>query len=59
MLDPKKFYNFLKKNNVNFFTGVPDSLLKNFISIFDKKKKEHLSEMKESQLLSSWTLFVL
>ena len=43
MLDPKKFYNFLKKNNVNFFTGVPDSLLKNFISIFDKKKKEHLS----------------
>ena len=43
MLDPKKFYNFLNKNNDNFFTGVPDSLLKNFISIFDKKKKEHLS----------------
>ena len=44
MLDPKKFYNFLKKNNINFFTGVPDSLLKNFICLFDKKKKEeHLS----------------
>ena len=44
MLDPKRFYNFLKKNNINFFTGVPDSLLKNFICLFEKKKiKEHLS----------------
>ena len=44
MLDSKKFYNFLKKNNINFFTGVPDSLLKNFIYLLDKKKKEeHLS----------------
>lgn len=43
MLDPKKFYNFLKKSNINFFTGVPDSLLKDFISLLDKKKKEHLS----------------
>ena len=44
MLDSKKFYNFLKKNNINFFTGVPDSLLKNFICLFDKKKiEEHLS----------------
>ena len=44
MLDPKKFYNLLRKNNINFFTGVPDSLLKNFISLFEKKKKkEHLS----------------
>ncbi len=26
------FYNLLKKNNIDFFTGVPDSLLKSFIS---------------------------
>lgn len=30
MLQPKKFYQILRKNNINFFTGVPDSLLKDF-----------------------------
>ncbi len=30
MIDPKKFYNSLIKNNFDFFTGVPDSLLKEF-----------------------------
>ena len=32
MFSPKEFYDFLKKNDINFFTGVPDSLLKNFCS---------------------------
>ena len=44
MLDPKKFCSTLKKNNINFITGVPDSLLKNIISLFEKKNlQEHLS----------------
>ena len=44
MLDPKIFCDTLKKNNINFITGVPDSLLKNIISLFEKKKiQEHLS----------------
>ena len=44
MLDPKKFCSLLKKNNINFITGVPDSLLKNIICLFEKKKiKDHLS----------------
>lgn len=44
MVDPLKFYNSLKKNNINFFTGVPDSLLKNLLILFEKKKViEHLS----------------
>ena len=30
MLDPKEFYNFLNSIGINFFTGVPDSLLKSF-----------------------------
>jgi phosphonopyruvate decarboxylase len=30
MLDPKEFFNFLKSIKINFFTGVPDSLLKSF-----------------------------
>lgn len=31
MIDPKKFIKFLKKNQINFFSGVPDSLLKPFL----------------------------
>lgn len=30
MLNPKEFCNSLKKNEIDFFTGVPDSLLKDF-----------------------------
>ena len=30
MLDPKEFFNFLQSIKINFFTGVPDSLLKSF-----------------------------
>ena len=30
MIDTKKFIKFLKRKNINFFTGVPDSLLKSF-----------------------------
>ena len=29
MIEPKQFYDLLLKNDVHFFTGVPDSLLKN------------------------------
>jgi phosphonopyruvate decarboxylase len=30
MISPENFFEVLKKNEVNFFTGVPDSLLKDF-----------------------------
>ncbi len=30
MISPEFFYNELQKENINFFTGVPDSLLKSF-----------------------------
>lgn len=32
MINPKEFYNELASNSINFFTGVPDSLLKEFCS---------------------------
>ena len=32
MIDPLKFINCMAKKNINFFTGVPDSLLKDLIS---------------------------
>ena len=40
MVDAKDFINHLLKKNINFFTGVPDSILKNFITClsFNKKK---------------------
>ena len=42
MIQPKDFCDILNKNNINFFSGVPDSLLKNFcayiIGNVDKEK---------------------
>ena len=35
MLNPEILVNFLKKNNINFFSGVPDSLLKDFCAYVD------------------------
>lgn len=32
MISPKYFFEELNKNGINFFTGVPDSLLKEFCS---------------------------
>jgi len=40
MIDAKKLFLFLKKSKINFFTGVPDSILKNFIYFLDTKKKK-------------------
>ncbi len=41
MISPKKFLTYLKKENINFFAGVPDSLLKDlcfYISDHTTKK---------------------
>lgn len=35
MLEPKLLVNFLKQNEVNFYTGVPDSLLKDFCAYIE------------------------
>ena len=41
MISPKIFYNHLIENNIDFFTGVPDSLLKNLCAyITDNTPKE-------------------
>lgn len=41
MIDPLKFINNLKKNNINFFTGVPDSLFSNLCVQFEKKERSN------------------
>ncbi len=42
MINTEDFYNYLVKKNFDFFTGVPDSLLKNLCAcISDKSDKKH------------------
>ncbi|HPV81600.1 MAG TPA: thiamine pyrophosphate-binding protein, partial [Nitrospira sp.] len=36
MIDPRKFVECLQSNNVDFFTGVPDSLLKEFCACLEQ-----------------------
>lgn len=54
MIDPKYLYDNLKENNVNFFAGVPDSLLKNFCSYIADNVSEdkHLIAANEGNALS-------
>tara|TARA_S200000501_G_C20817598_1_gene741325 strand:- start:445 stop:1560 length:1116 start_codon:yes stop_codon:yes gene_type:complete len=48
------FLRDLKKNDIRFFTGVPDSLLKNFTNILEDKldKKEHIIAANEGLAVS-------
>ena len=40
MINTNLFFKFLKKNGIDFFTGVPDSILKETKQHFSKKKKQ-------------------
>jgi phosphonopyruvate decarboxylase len=40
MINANDLFFLLKKNKINFFTGVPDSVLKTFSDILDLQKKE-------------------
>lgn len=44
MIDPKVFFDTLKNRGIDFFTGVPDSLLKNFCSclLSNVSKKQNI-----------------
>ena len=54
MIDAKNLFLFLKKNRINFFTGVPDSVLQNFIHILDsnKNKTEHIIATNEGSAVA-------
>ena len=41
MINPIKFIEFFKRNKISFFTGVPDSTLKNFTYLLNKEFKNH------------------
>ena len=41
MLEPSLLVNFLKQHEINFYTGVPDSLLKDFCAYVDDEFSEN------------------
>ena len=43
MIEVKNLINTLKKNKIDFFTGVPDSILKNFSTHLEKYPKKNMS----------------
>jgi len=47
----EKLINFLKKKKINFFTGVPDSVLKNF-SLSIKKSDNHIIAVNEGSAVA-------
>jgi len=52
MIYPKHFIHFLRKNKIDFFTGVPDSVLKNLIPHFEKNKKKHIISANEGNAIA-------
>ena len=53
MIDPKKFINFLKNNNISFYCGVPDSILKGFSNEIEKTKNvKHIITPNEGLAIS-------
>ena len=53
-IDPLKFYNVLADNDIEFFTGVPDSLLKQFCLCVDDNvtKGHHVISANEGNAIS-------
>ena len=54
MIDPKDLFDFFKKNKINNFIGVPDSLLKHFCFFIDDNvsSKEHFITANEGSAVS-------
>ena len=59
MINTQKFYESLNQNGVDFYTGVPDSLLKDICSYISDNApadKHIILQMKEVQLLLQWVI---
>ena len=52
MINVDSLINLLKKNNSNFFTGVPDSVLKELSSSLQSKNKNHIIATNEGSAVS-------
>ena len=51
MIQVNQLINLLKKNNCDFYSGVPDSILKNLSTVLQKKKK-HIIATNEGSAIS-------
>ena len=53
-LNPNDFYNYLESKGINFFTGVPDSLLKelNNVILLKADKKNHIITANEGSAIA-------
>jgi len=53
-IKPMEFFNLLKKNKINFFTGVPDSLLKEFNNVIlnNTNKSNHIITANEGSSIA-------
>ena len=53
MINVDIFFKFLENNGINFFSGVPDSILKNLTSCFGNlSKKKHIIAVNEGSAIS-------
>lgn len=61
MIDPGQLYDFFLQQQVNFYTGVPDSLLKHFIKYVEDKSPadQHIITANEGLALSLATGYYL
>ena len=54
MINVNKLFKFLNKNGINFFSGVPDSILKNTKWYLENKnKKQHIIAANEGSAIAS------
>ncbi len=53
MINPLEFLKYLNNKKINFFTGVPDSLLKNFLyNLEHLNKKKHITAISEGSAIA-------
>ena len=52
MIELKNFFDFLKRKNISFFTGVPDSILKEFSIYIKKNKINHIATTNEGSAVA-------
>ena len=60
MINVDTFFKFLENNGINFFSGVPDSVLKNSKKFLEKKNKEqHIISANEGSAIASFVGYFL
>ena len=52
MIKTKNLFKFLQKEKIDFFTGVPDSVLKSASSFFESKKEKHFITANEGSSIA-------